>query len=53
MAWGLVDKYSWLRNLSPRPDGLAKRPTLYDDDYQAKPLREAVAAALRAAPARG
>jgi endo-1,4-beta-xylanase len=52
LAWGMVDKYSWLQNQWKRQDQRAKRPTLYDDDYRAKPLREAVAAALRAAPAR-
>jgi endo-1,4-beta-xylanase len=40
MAWGLVDKYSWLRNLSPRADGLAKRPTLYDDACSPSRRRE-------------
>jgi len=52
MAWGLVDKYSWLRNRWPRADGLPKRPSPYDDDYQPKPLREAIAESFRAAPAR-
>lgn len=52
LAWGMVDKYSWLQSQWIRQDKRAKRPTLYDDDYQPKPLREAVAAALRAAPAR-
>ncbi|WP_164468188.1 endo-1,4-beta-xylanase [Caulobacter vibrioides] len=52
LAWGLVDKYSWLQGRWPRQDGQPKRPTLYDDNYQPKPLREAVAAALKAAPAR-
>jgi len=52
LAWGMVDKYSWLQNQWYRQDKLEKRPTLYDDTYKPKPLREAVAAALRAAPAR-
>lgn len=52
MAWGLVDKYSWLRERWPRADGLLKRPLPYDDDYQPKPLRDAVADAFRAAPER-
>ena len=33
-------------------DGLPKRPTPYDSHYQPKPLREAIAAALRGAPPR-
>ncbi len=34
-------------------DGSPERPTPYDSQCQAKPLREAIAAALRAAPMRG
>ena len=52
LAWGMVDKYSWLQNQWLREDKKPKRPTLYDDAYQPTPLREAVAAALRAAPVR-
>ena len=42
MAWGMMDHYSWLQNFGKRPDGILKRPSLYDDDYQAKPLRQAI-----------
>ncbi|HXC54189.1 MAG TPA: endo-1,4-beta-xylanase [Rhizomicrobium sp.] len=52
MAWGLVDKYSWLRERLPRADGLPKRPNPYDDDYRPKKLRAAIADAFRAAPVR-
>jgi endo-1,4-beta-xylanase len=52
LAWGMVDKYSWLQNQWLRQDKAPKRPTLYDDNYKPKPLREAVAAALKAAPVR-
>jgi len=52
LAWGMVDKYSWLQDQWLREDKKPKRPTLYDDAYQPKPLREAVAAAFRAAPSR-
>jgi endo-1,4-beta-xylanase len=52
LAWGMVDKYSWLQNQWTRQDKEPKRPTLYGDDYKPKALREAVAAALRAAPVR-
>ncbi len=52
LAWGMVDKYSWLQNRWPRQDAQAKRPTPYDDDYKAKPLRAAMAAAFLAAPER-
>jgi endo-1,4-beta-xylanase len=52
LAWGLCDRHTWLQTWWPRKDGLIKRPTLYDINYQPKPLRDAVAAALRAAPVR-
>lgn len=52
MAWGLVDKYSWLQNYSHRPDGLPERCCPYDDDYKPVPLWDAIADAFRAAPAR-
>jgi endo-1,4-beta-xylanase len=52
MSWGLVDKYSWLRERWLRADGLPKRPLPYDDDYRPKPLREAIADAFRTAPER-
>lgn len=52
MAWGLVDKYSWLRNFQPRADGLPKRPCPYDDAFKPKPMRAAIADALRSAPER-
>ena len=52
MAWGLVDKYSWLQQWSPRADGLPQRPSPYDDNFQPKPLREAMAQSFAAAPAR-
>ena len=52
MAWGLVDRYSWLQDRWPRDDGLPKRPNPYDNDYRSKLLREALADAFRKAPAR-
>lgn len=52
LAWGMVDKYSWLQTFLPRNDGVEKRPTVYDSEYRAKPMRDAIAAALRAAPER-
>lgn len=52
MCWGLSDRYTWLQNNWPRADGLPKRPTPYDADYQPKPLRTAIADALRNAPQR-
>jgi endo-1,4-beta-xylanase len=52
MAWGIVDKFSWLQNRAPRPDGLPKRCTPYDDRFQPKPLRDAIAQSFTAAPVR-
>lgn len=52
LMWGMVDSMSWLQNFMPRDDGVEKRPTLYDNRYEPKAMREAVAAALRDAPAR-
>lgn len=52
LAWGMVDHFSWLQGLWRRPDGIAKRPTPYDDKFQVKPLRDAIAAALIGATAR-
>jgi endo-1,4-beta-xylanase len=52
MAWGLSDKYSWLQHTSPRPDGLPKRPTPYDEKFQPKALRKAIVEAIAAAPLR-
>jgi endo-1,4-beta-xylanase len=52
VCWGLVDSHSWLQARNPRKDGMPKRPLPYDNHYLSKPLRGAIAAALRAAPAR-
>jgi endo-1,4-beta-xylanase len=52
MAWGIVDKYSWLQHTSPRPDGQPKRPCPYDDKYKPKLLRDAMVGAFHSASAR-
>lgn len=49
MAWGMSDRYTWLQGRWPRADGLAKRPTPYDAEFNPKPLRQAMAAAFEAA----
>jgi len=49
LAWGMVDRYSWLTGFDPRADKSIKRGTPYDQQFRAKPLREAIAAALMAA----
>ncbi len=53
MSWGLLDHHSWLQGRTRRADGMLKRGTLYDPNYQPKLLRQAVADALRNAPMRG
>ncbi len=54
VAWGIVDRYSWLQQFRPRADGLAKRPNPYDADFKSKPLRDALAASFRkTGPRRG
>ena len=47
LAWGMVDKYSWLTNFDPRADKSVKRGTPYDSEFRAKPLRDAIADAFR------
>jgi endo-1,4-beta-xylanase len=46
VAWGLVDHHSWLQTRNVREDGALKRPTLYDPNYEAKMMRQAIADAL-------
>jgi endo-1,4-beta-xylanase len=52
LAWGMVDKYSWLTDFDPRRDKSVKRGTPYDSEFRAKPLREAIAAAFENASPR-
>ena len=52
LCWGMVDKFSWLQNFSKRADKTPQRATPYDDNYQPKALRDAIAAAFESAPVR-
>lgn len=52
LAWGMSDRYSWLRTFEPRADGQVTRGCPYDIDLQPKPLYTAIAGAFAAAPAR-
>jgi endo-1,4-beta-xylanase len=52
LAWGMVDRYSWLTGFDPRADKSIKRGTPYDQDFRPKPLRDAIATAFAAAPPR-
>ena len=49
LAWGMVDRFSWLQGFTPRADGLEVRAAPYDSAYRAKPLRAAIARALAGA----
>ncbi|NYE59528.1 endo-1,4-beta-xylanase [Duganella sp. 1224] len=55
LMWGMADNASWLQGWdeAPRTDGLKMRPTPFDDQLRAKPLRDAIAAAIQGMPARG
>lgn len=52
LAWGMVDRYSWLDGFDPRADKTLKRGTPYDRDFRPKPLRNAIAAAFAGASVR-
>jgi endo-1,4-beta-xylanase len=54
LLWGMADHISWLQDWdeAPRTDGLKMRPCPYDGQLRAKPLRAAIADALRAMPQR-
>lgn len=48
LVWGMVDKYSWLQSFRPRDDGMEVRSSPYDNQYRAKPMRDAIAGVLAA-----
>ena len=52
LAWGMVDRYSWLTNFDPRADKTIKRGTPYDVNFRPKPLHQAMAGAFRSASSR-
>jgi endo-1,4-beta-xylanase len=49
LAWGMCDRYSWLENFDPRADKARKRGTPYDERFQPKLLRQAIASAFASA----
>jgi len=49
LAWGMVDRFSWLQGFAPRDDGLEVRCCPYDSAYRPKPLRTAIAESFTAA----
>jgi endo-1,4-beta-xylanase len=54
LTWGMADHVSWLQGLkdASRADKLKMRPLPFDEQLRAKPLRDAIAAAINAAPTR-
>lgn len=52
LLWGMADHLSWLQSYYPRADGQPQRCTPFDAQLRAKPLRTAIADALKAMPAR-
>lgn len=52
LAWGMADHYSWLQTWWPRRDNVRKRPLLFDENLEPKPLYAAVAKSLANAPVR-
>lgn len=52
LCWGLGDRHSWLQQYAARDDKAPQRPLPYDDQLRPKPLRTAMAEALRATSAR-
>ncbi len=54
LVWGLADSVSWLQTWdeAPRKDKLPMRPTPFDAQLKAKPMKQAIIDAIKAAPAR-
>ncbi|NBE93888.1 MULTISPECIES: endo-1,4-beta-xylanase [unclassified Nonomuraea] len=52
LNFGLSDRYTWLEEDFPRPDGVARRPLPFDEDLQPKPAYTAILRAFENAPAR-
>ena len=52
LTWGMVDHHSWLQDFWPRDDGLEKRGTPFDSNYDPKPLFYALSETMANAPRR-
>ncbi|MYM87024.1 hypothetical protein GTP91_07495 [Rugamonas sp. FT82W] len=54
VMWGMADHMSWLQGWkeAPRVDGLPMRPAPFDSRLNGKPLRAAIADAIKAMPPR-
>ncbi|MGL5113894.1 MAG: endo-1,4-beta-xylanase [Beijerinckiaceae bacterium] len=42
ISWGITDRYSWIRETFPRPDGRPNRPLPLDENYRPKPMHAAI-----------
>lgn len=47
MTFGLSDRYTWLQEDFPRPDGAKRRPLLFNDKLEPKPSFDAVRYSMR------
>lgn len=52
VTFGLTDRYTWLEEDRPRPDGRHRRPLAFDRRLRPKPAYAAIRTALRHAPHR-
>jgi endo-1,4-beta-xylanase len=52
LTWGLSDRYTWITEQSPRPDGAPVRPLPYDADLHPTPAWQAMATAFEQASSR-
>jgi endo-1,4-beta-xylanase len=42
ISWGITDRYSWISEAFKRDDGLPPRPLPLDENYQPKPMMNAI-----------
>jgi endo-1,4-beta-xylanase len=52
LTFGLSDRYTWLQEDRPRPDGAPRRPLPFDENLQPKPAYNALVQAFANAPVR-
>jgi len=52
LTWGLSDRYTWLSEFEPRPDGLPVRPLPFDVNFNRKLAWHAIARTFENAPKR-
>jgi endo-1,4-beta-xylanase len=52
LAFGLSDRYTWLQEDYPRPDGAQRRPLAFNQNLRPKPAYYAISESLGSAPKR-